>query len=236
MPADSANSVHRRFGIPPNLTSVGKLSDCRTRRSPHPALHLRCEAIKCGAFNHPATLAGSWMSLATESVSTIPPGAVAQLGEHRLCKPGVRGSSPLGSTFSILSSGELTAARLGCDCSLLLDASRLGYIRKTGASHRSAKARTSDHTDGSDHHCPSHCADCRWFLYGSARPARRRESSELLSQVRMLCDWPSTLELCRHLIGQSLNVEDRRSLSALRRVKSSPGPPRPGFAAHVPFE
>ncbi len=29
-----------------------------------------------------------------------PPGALAQLGEHRLCKPGVEGSNPLRSTDS----------------------------------------------------------------------------------------------------------------------------------------
>jgi hypothetical protein len=34
-------------------------------------------------------------------------GAVAQLAEHRLCKAGVRGSIPLGSTSTNVSAGKI---------------------------------------------------------------------------------------------------------------------------------
>ena len=46
--------------------------------------------------------------------STAPPGDVAQLAEHRLCKAGVRGSIPLVSTHSLVASAGLRSpARVG---------------------------------------------------------------------------------------------------------------------------
>ena len=40
-------------------------------------------------------------SQSTPRLSSTSHGAIAQLGEHRLCKPGVAGSSPAGSTVQL---------------------------------------------------------------------------------------------------------------------------------------
>ena len=47
---------------------------------------------------HEATSARPALSLRLRTSSIAPPGDVAQLAEHRLCKAGVGGSSPLVST------------------------------------------------------------------------------------------------------------------------------------------
>ena len=58
----------------------------------------QADKYECGSC---ATRANRATSRSAPRLSSFSHGAIAQLGEHRLCKPGVAGSSPAGSTVQL---------------------------------------------------------------------------------------------------------------------------------------
>lgn len=87
--------------LPADAAMAPLLDGCRAsrresarRRGPHGAPNLESLRSAHGVRSSPVT------PTSRHRRSSKRPGALAQLVEHRLCKPGVRGSNPLGSTYS----------------------------------------------------------------------------------------------------------------------------------------